>query len=116
MAPTGKISFMMDCKTTCDEPDFSLEKSKKLVGGGEITIVNKSVPMSLDKLGYAPAEVEEVVAFIDERKTVVGAPYLKSDHCPVYEWAVGDRGIHYMGHVKVMGAVQPFMSGEISKT
>jgi ribonucleoside-diphosphate reductase alpha chain len=107
---------MMDCDTTGVEPDFSLVKSKKLVGGGEITIVNKSVPMSLDKLGYAPAEVEEIVAFVDERNTVVGAPYLKADHYPVYDCAVGDRAIHYMGHVKMMGAVQPFISGAISKT
>jgi ribonucleoside-diphosphate reductase alpha chain len=116
LAPTGTISFMMDCDTTGVEPDFSLVKSKKLVGGGEITIVNKSVPMSLDKLGYAPAEVEEVVAFVDERNTVVGAPFLKADHYPVYDCAVGDRAIHYMGHVKMMGAVQPFISGAISKT
>jgi ribonucleoside-diphosphate reductase alpha chain len=116
LAPTGTISFMMDCDTTGVEPDFSLVKSKKLVGGGEITIVNKSVPMALEKLGYAPAEVEEVVAFIDERNTVVGAPYLKSDHYPVFDCAVGDRAIHYMGHVKMMGAVQPFISGAISKT
>src|SRR5947209_7817171 len=116
LAPTGTISFMMDCDTTGVEPDFSLVKSKKLVGGGEITIVNKSVPMSLDKLGYAPAEVEEIVAFVDERNTVVGAPYLKADHYPVFDCAVGDRAIHYMGHVKMMGAVQPFISGAISKT
>ena len=116
LAPTGTISFMMDCDTTGVEPDFSLVKSKKLVGGGEITIVNKSVPMSLDKLGYAPAEVEEIVAFVDERNTVVSAPYLKSEHYPVYDCAVGDRAIHYMGHVKMMGAVQPFISGAISKT
>ena len=116
LAPTGTISFMMDCDTTGVEPDFSLVKSKKLVGGGEITIVNKSVPMSLDKLGYAPAEVEEIVAFVDERNTVVGAPFLKAEHYPVYDCAVGDRAIHYMGHVKMMGAVQPFISGAISKT
>src|SRR5881409_2761770 len=116
LAPTGTISFMMDCDTTGVEPDFSLVKSKKLVGGGEITIVNKSVPMALDKLGYTPAEVEEIVAFIDERNTVVSAPYLKADHYPVYDCAVGDRAIHYMGHVKMMGAVQPFISGAISKT
>src|SRR5438270_14000724 len=72
--------------------------------------------MSLDKLCYAPSEVEEFVAFIDERNTVVGAPYLKSDHYPVYDCAVGDRAIHYLGHVKMMGAVQPFISGAISKT
>ncbi|HSC74557.1 MAG TPA: vitamin B12-dependent ribonucleotide reductase [Gaiellaceae bacterium] len=116
LAPTGTISFMMDCDTTGVEPDFSLVKSKKLVGGGEITIVNKSVPMALDKLGYAPAESEEVVAFVDERNTVVGAPYLKAEHYPVFDCAVGDRAIHYMGHVKMMGAVQPFISGAISKT
>jgi ribonucleoside-diphosphate reductase alpha chain len=116
LAPTGTISFMMDCDTTGVEPDFSLVKSKKLVGGGEITIVNKSVPMALDKLGYAPAEVEEVVAFVDERNTVVSAPFLKAEHYPVFDCAVGDRAIHYMGHVKMMGAVQPFISGAISKT
>src|SRR5216117_394532 len=116
LAPTGTISFMMDCDTTGVEPDFSLVKSKKLVGGGEITIVNKTVPMALERLGYAPNEVEEIVAFVDERNTVVGAPYLKAEHYPVYDCAVGDRAIHYMGHVKMMGAVQPFISGAISKT
>jgi ribonucleoside-diphosphate reductase alpha chain len=116
LAPTGTISFMMDCDTTGVEPDFSLVKSKKLVGGGEITIVNKSVPMALDKLGYTPTEGEEIVAFVDERNTVVGAPYLKADHYPVFDCAVGDRAIHYIGHVKMMGAVQPFISGAISKT
>ena len=116
LAPTGTISFMMDCDTTGVEPDFSLVKSKKLVGGGEITIVNKTVPMALDKLGYAPNEVEEIVAFIDERNTIVGAPYVKTEHFPVFDCAIGDRAIHYMGHVKMMGAVQPFISGAISKT
>jgi ribonucleoside-diphosphate reductase alpha chain len=116
LAPTGTISFMLDSDTTGVEPDFSLVKSKKLVGGGEITIVNKSVPMALEKLGYAPAETEEVVAYIDERNTVVGAPYLKSEHYPVFDCAVGERAIHYMGHVKMMGGVQPFISGAISKT
>jgi len=116
LAPTGTISFMMDCDTTGVEPDFSLVKSKKLVGGGEITIVNKTVPMALDKLGYAPSEVDEVTAFIDERNTIVGAPYVKSEHYPVFDCAIGDRAIHYMGHVKMMGAVQPFISGAISKT
>jgi ribonucleoside-diphosphate reductase alpha chain len=116
LAPTGTISFMMDCDTTGVEPDFSLVKSKKLVGGGEITIVNKSVPMALDKLGYTPTETEEIVAFVDERNTVVSAPYLKAEHYPVFDCAVGDRAIHYMGHVKMMGAVQPFISGAISKT
>ncbi len=116
LAPTGTISFMMDCDTTGVEPDFSLVKSKKLVGGGEITIVNKTVPMALAELGYAPTEADEVVAFIDERNTVVGAPHLKTDHYPVFDCAIGDRAINYMGHVKMMGAVQPFISGAISKT
>ena len=116
LAPTGTISFMMDCDTTGVEPDFSLVKSKKLVGGGEITIVNKTVPMALAELGYAPTEGDEVVAFIDERNTVVGAPHLKTDHYPVFDCAIGDRAINYMGHVKMMGAVQPFISGAISKT
>ncbi len=116
LAPTGTISFMMDCDTTGVEPDFSLVKSKKLVGGGEITIVNKTVAMALDKLGYAPAEVDQVVAYVDDRNTVVGAPFLKSEHYPVFDCAIGDRSIHYMGHVKMMGAVQPFISGAISKT
>src|SRR6059058_2848348 len=116
LAPTGTISFMMDCDTTGVEPDFSLVKSKKLVGGGELTIVNKTVAGGLEKLGYAPREVDEIVAYVDERNTVVGAPYVKSEHFPVFDCAVGDRAIHYLGHVKMMGAVQPFISGAISKT
>jgi ribonucleoside-diphosphate reductase alpha chain len=116
LAPTGTISFMMDCDTTGVEPDFSLVKSKKLVGGGEITIVNKTVPLGLEKLGYAPSEIDEVVAYIDERNTVVGAPYVKGEHYPVFDCAVGERAIHYRGHVKMMGAIQPFISGAISKT
>src|ERR687887_635179 len=116
LAPTGTISFMLDCDTTGVEPDFSLVKSKKLVGGGEITIVNKTVPMALEKLGYAPTEIEEVVAFVDERNTVVGAPFVKPEHYPVFDCAIGERAIHYTGHVKMMGAVQPFISGAISKT
>ncbi|HEY6055374.1 MAG TPA: vitamin B12-dependent ribonucleotide reductase, partial [Gaiellaceae bacterium] len=116
LAPTGTISFMMDCDTTGVEPDFSLVKSKKLVGGGELTIVNKSVALGLEKLGYAPAEVDEVVAYVDERNTVVGAPYVKTEHYPVFDCAVGERAIHYSGHVKMMGGIQPFISGAISKT
>ncbi len=116
LAPTGTISFMMDCDTTGVEPDFSLVKSKKLVGGGEITIVNKTVAMALEKLGYAPSEVDEIVAYVDDRNTVVGAPFVKAEHLPVFDCAVGERAIHYMGHVKMMGAVQPFISGAISKT
>jgi ribonucleoside-diphosphate reductase alpha chain len=116
LAPTGTISFMMDCDTTGVEPDFSLVKMKKLVGGGDLTIVNKTVPMALDRLGYAPEERDQVVAFIDDRNTVVGAPFLKAEHYPVFDCAIGERAIHHMGHVKMMGAVQPFLSGAISKT
>src|SRR5881409_4196335 len=116
LAPTGTISFMADADTTGVEPDFSLVKSKKLVGGGEITIVNRTVPLGLEKLGYAPDEVDEIVAWIDERNSVVGAPYVKAEHYPVFDCAVGERAIHYSGHVKMMGAVQPFISGAISKT
>ncbi len=116
LAPTGTISFMMDCDTTGVEPDFSLVKSKKLVGGGELTIVNRSVPMAMEKLGYAPEEIEQIVAFVDERNAVVGAPFVKTEHYPVFDCAVGERAIHYTGHVKMMGAVQPFISGAISKT
>src|SRR5579872_3327368 len=91
LAPTGTISFMMDCDTTGVEPDFSLVKSKKLVGGGELTIVNRSVPMALDKLGYAPEEIEQVVAFVDERNSVVSAPFVKTEHYPVFDCAIGER-------------------------
>ncbi|HEY4348864.1 MAG TPA: vitamin B12-dependent ribonucleotide reductase, partial [Gaiellaceae bacterium] len=116
LAPTGTISFMMDCDTTGVEPDFSLVKSKKLVGGGEITIVNKTVPLGLEKLGYSPTEVSEIVAYIDERNTIVGAPYVKNEHYPVFDCAIGERAVHHSGHVKMMGAIQPFISGAISKT
>jgi ribonucleoside-diphosphate reductase alpha chain len=91
LAPTGTISFMMDCDTTGVEPDFSLVKSKKLVGGGEITIVNKTVPMALERLGYAPAEIDEIDAFIDERNSIVGAPKVKTEHYPIFDCAVGER-------------------------
>ncbi len=116
LAPTGTISFMMDCDTTGVEPDFSLVKSKKLVGGGEITIVNQTVKAALERLGYAPNEVSEIVAYVDEKNSVIGAPHMKKEHYPVFDCAVGERAIHYMGHVKMMGAVQPFISGAISKT
>jgi ribonucleoside-diphosphate reductase alpha chain len=116
LAPTGTISFMMDCDTTGVEPDFSLVKSKKLVGGGEITIVNRTVPMALEKLGYSPDESAEITAYIEEKNSVVGAPYVKTEHYPVFDCAIGERAIHYMGHVKMMGATQPFISGAISKT
>jgi ribonucleoside-diphosphate reductase alpha chain len=116
LAPTGTISFMMDCDTTGVEPDFSLVKSKKLVGGGEITIVNQTVKAALERLGYAPNEVSDIVAFVDEKNSVIGAPHVKKEHYPIFDCAVGERAIHYMGHVKMMGAVQPFISGAISKT
>jgi ribonucleoside-diphosphate reductase alpha chain len=86
------------------------------VGGGEITIVNKTVSAGLEKLGYAPPEIDEVVAYVDERNSIVGAPYVKTEHYPVFDCAIGERAIHYRGHVKMMGAVQPFISGAISKT
>ena len=116
IAPTGTISFMMDCDTTGIEPDFSLVKSKRLVGGGDITIVNQTVPTALEKLGYAPHEVDQIVAFVNEHNTVVGAPGFRGEHMSVFDVAVGDRAIHHMGHVNMMAAVQPFVSGAISKT
>src|SRR6476619_3288603 len=116
LAPTGTISFMMDCDTTGVEPDFSLVKSKRLVGGGELTIVNGTVPLALQVLGYTQTEGESIVAFIADHNTVVGAPAVKAEHYPVFDCAIGDRAIHYSGHVKMMGAVQPFISGAISKT
>jgi len=116
LAPTGTISFMMDCDTTGIEPEFSLVKSKKLVGGGDITIVNQTVPIALAKLGYAPHEIEQIVAYVNEHNTVVGAPGFKGEHLAVFDVAVGDRAIHHMGHVNMMAAAQPFLSGAISKT
>jgi ribonucleoside-diphosphate reductase alpha chain len=116
IAPTGTISFMMDCDTTGIEPDFSLVKSKRLVGGGDITIVNQTVPTALEKLGYAPHEVDQIVAHVNEHNTVVGAPGFHPEHLSVFDVAVGDRAIHHMGHVNMMAAVQPFVSGAISKT
>jgi ribonucleoside-diphosphate reductase alpha chain len=116
LAPTGTISFMMDCDTTGVEPDFSLVKSKKLVGGGDITIVNQTVPTALSQMGYAPHEIDQIVAYVNEHNTVVGAPGFKAEHIQVFDVAVGDRAIHHMGHVKMMAAVQPFISGAISKT
>jgi ribonucleoside-diphosphate reductase alpha chain len=120
LAPTGTIAFMMDCDTTGVEPDIALIKYKKLVGEGYLKIVNQTVPAALRKLGYSPAEVEEIVAYIDERETIEGAPGLKPEHLSVFDCAFkpvnGERSIHYMGHVRMMGAVQPFLSGAISKT
>jgi ribonucleoside-diphosphate reductase alpha chain len=116
LAPTGTISFMMDCDTTGVEPDFSLVKSKRLVGGGDITMVNQTVPTALSKLGYAPHEVDQIVAHVNDKNTVVGAPGFRGEHLSVFDVAVGERAIHHMGHVKMMAAVQPFISGAISKT
>src|SRR5687767_7135732 len=99
LAPTGTISFMMDCDTTGVEPDFSLVKSKRLVGGGEISIVNRTVPLALEKLGYAPPEIDQIVAYVDDRNTVVGAPFLKAEHYPIFDCAIGERSVHYLGHV-----------------
>jgi ribonucleoside-diphosphate reductase alpha chain len=120
LAPTGTIGFMMDCDTTGVEPDIALVKYKKLVGGGMMKIVNHTVPMALDCLGYSSSEVDEIIAYIDEHETIEGAPHLKDKDVPVFDCAFkpaqGERSIHYMGHVRMIGATQPFISGAISKT
>jgi ribonucleoside-diphosphate reductase alpha chain len=116
LAPTGTIGFMMDCDTTGIEPDFSLVKFKKLVGGGSMQIVNQTIPRSLRKLGYAEETVEAIVEYIAERGHVVDAPGLKREHYEVFDCAMGERAIHPMGHVRMMAAAQPFLSGAISKT
>jgi ribonucleoside-diphosphate reductase alpha chain len=116
LAPTGTIGFMMDCDTTGIEPDFSLVKFKKLVGGGSMQIVNQTVPMALRKLGYAQETVEAVVEYIAEHGHVVDAPGLKPEHYDVFDCAMGTRAIRPMGHVRMMAACQPFLSGAISKT
>jgi len=120
LAPTGTIGFMMDCDTTGVEPDIALVKYKKLVGGGLMKIVNGTVPMALEKLGYTQAEIEAISHYIDEHETIEGAPFLKDEHLPVFDCAFkpakGERSIHHMGHIKMMGATQPFISGAISKT
>ncbi|MBI5309646.1 MAG: vitamin B12-dependent ribonucleotide reductase [Actinobacteria bacterium] len=116
LAPTGTISFLMDCDTTGIEPDFSLVKFKELVGGGRMTIVNRTVPLALQTLGYDQSQIEQIEAFINENGTIVDAPGLKEEHLPVFDVAVGDRAISHMGHIKMMAAAQPFLSGAISKT
>jgi ribonucleoside-diphosphate reductase alpha chain len=116
LAPTGTISFLMDCDTTGVEPDFSLVKFKELVGGGQMTIVNRTVPLALQTLGYSDEQIEQIVAYINERGTIIGAPDLAEEHLEVFDVAVGERAISHMGHIKMMGAVQPFISGAISKT
>ena len=116
LAPTGTISFLMDCDTTGIEPDFSLVKFKELVGGGQMTIVNQTVPLALETLGYSPEEIEQIEAHLAETATIVGAPGLRDEHLSVFDVAVGERAIDAMGHVKMMAAAQPFLSGAISKT
>jgi ribonucleoside-diphosphate reductase alpha chain len=120
IAPTGTIGFMMDCDTTGIEPDLALVKYKKLVGGGVIKIVNNTVPHALIKLGYTPQQVERIVSHIDATGTIEGAADLKAEHLPVFDCSFraqnGIRFIHHMGHVRMMAAVQPFISGAISKT
>ena len=116
LAPTGTIGLMMDCDTTGVEPDLGLTKMKKLVGGGTMTIVNQTVPRALRNLGYTDAEVTAIVDYIDREKSILGAPALKAEHIPVFACSMGDNAIHYSGHVRMMGAVQPFISGAISKT
>jgi ribonucleoside-diphosphate reductase alpha chain len=116
LAPTGTIGLMMDCDTTGIEPDLGLVKTKKLVGGGTMSIVNQTVPRALEQLGYGPGEIDDIVAYIDEHKSILGAPHLMTDHLPVFACSMGDNTIHYTGHVRMMAAVQPFISGAISKT
>ncbi len=120
LAPTGTIGFMMDCDTTGIEPDIALVKYKKLVGGGVMKIVNQSVPAVLQKLGYTPIQVEEILSYVDEKEMIEGAPHLKDEHLAIFDCAFpprnGKRSIHWMGHIKMMSAVQPFLSGAISKT
>ena len=120
LAPTGTIAFMMDCDTTGIEPDIALIKYKKLVGEGFLKIVNGTVPLALRRLGYSPDEVEAIVAYIDERETIEGAPGLRPEHLTVFDCAFkpvnGERSIHHLGHLRMMSATQPFLSGAISKT
>jgi ribonucleoside-diphosphate reductase alpha chain len=116
LAPTGTIGLMMDCDTTGIEPDLALKKTKKLVGGGTMSIVNQTVPRALRKLGYDERQIADVVAYIDENSHVVGAPHLLEEHMSVFDTAMGERSIHYMGHIRMMAAAQPFLSGAISKT
>ncbi len=116
LAPTGTIGLLMDCDTTGIEPDLGLCKMKKLVGGGTMMIVNQSVPRALRRLGYTAEQVADITAYIDENKSILGAPHLQDQHTSVFACSMGDNPIHYLGHVKMMAAVQPFISGAISKT
>ncbi len=116
LAPTGTIGLMMDCDTTGIEPDLGLCKMKKLVGGGTMTIVNQTIPRALRKLGYTPQQIDDIVGYIDREKSILGAPHLAAAHVAVFACSMGDNTIHYEGHVRMMGAVQSFISGAISKT
>jgi ribonucleoside-diphosphate reductase alpha chain len=116
LAPTGTIGLLMDCDTTGIEPDLGLVKTKKLVGGGTMSIVNQTVPRALRRLGYSDAQVADIVAYIDEHKSIVGAPHLAGEHLAVFACSMGDNPIHYRGHLGMMAAAQPFLSGSISKT
>ncbi len=116
LAPTGTIGLLMDCDTTGIEPDLGLVKLKKLVGGGTMSIVNQTVPRALRRLGYADDQIAEIVSYIDANHSILGAPHLTTDHLAVFACSMGDNPIHYSGHVRMMGAVQPFISGAISKT
>jgi ribonucleoside-diphosphate reductase alpha chain len=120
LAPTGTIAFMMDCDTTGVEPDIALVKYKKLVGGGLLKIVNTTVPHALKRLGYESKDVQAIVEYVDEQDTIEGAPGLQDEHLAVFDCAFkpaqGSRSIHALGHLRMMGAVQPFISGAISKT
>jgi ribonucleoside-diphosphate reductase alpha chain len=116
LAPTGTIGLLMDCDTTGIEPDLGLVKMKKLVGGGTMSIVNQTVPRALTRLGYTSEQIDAIIAYIDEHKSILGAPYLTAEHLPVFACSMGDNTIHYRGHLQMMGAVQPFISGAISKT
>ena len=113
LAPTGTIGLMMDCDTTGIEPDLGLVKVKKLVGGGTMSIVNQTVPRALKALGYTPEQVNDIVAYIDIEKTIIGAPHLQKKHEPVFACSMGDNSIHYLGHVKMMSAVQAILSPEL---
>ncbi len=116
LAPTGTIGLLMDCDTTGVEPDLGLVKTKKLVGGGTMSIVNQTIPRALEKLGYGPDQVAEIVMYINENMSILGAPHIAPEHLPVFACSMGDNTIHYSGHIRMMGAVQPFISGAISKT
>lgn len=116
LAPTGTIGLMMDCDTTGIEPDLGLVKFKTLVGGGSMTMVNQTIPIALETLGYSSSEIKEIIDYIDAEKSIIGSPNLKEEHLPVFACSMGDNPIHYSGHVRMMAAVQPFLSGAISKT